>query len=113
VSYTQIAHGTDQLDPDFSANPCTGDPVSGTQTENLVNHVTVKGDELWATFTEEAWVQISDTPQNGSAPITYTGHYTAWGNYNPPLRRSPTSCAGPTSRPSGPRHWPAATAEQP
>jgi hypothetical protein len=74
TSYTQTAHGTDQLDP--------GDPISGSQDENLVNHVTVHGDELWATFTEEAWATITDTPVDGSPEITYRGHYTAWGNYN-------------------------------
>lgn len=80
-AYTETAHGVDQLDPDFGANPCNGDPLTGTQRENVVNHVTVKDDEVWATFTEEAWVDITDAPENGPA-ITYTGHYTVWGNYN-------------------------------
>lgn len=81
ASYTQVLHGSDQLDPNFGGNPCTGDPLSGTQQENLVNHVTVKGDELWATFAEEAWVDLTDTAPGG-AQTTYTGHYTAWGNVN-------------------------------
>ena len=81
ASYTQVLHGSDQLDPDFGGNPCTGDPLSGSQDENLVNHVTVKGDELWATFTEEAWVNLIDTAPGG-AQITYTGHYSARGNVN-------------------------------
>lgn len=80
-SYTQVAHGIDQLDPDFGPNPCNGDPVTGTQRENLINHVTVKDDEVWATFTEEAWVDLTDTSAGGPA-ITYSGHFTAWGNYN-------------------------------
>jgi len=82
AAYTQTVHGADTLDPNFATNPCTGDPVTGSQDENLVNHVTVHGDELWATFTEEAWATITDTPADGSPVITYTGHYTAWGNYN-------------------------------
>jgi hypothetical protein len=81
ASYTQVLHGSDQLDSDFGGNPCTGDPLSGSQDENLVNHVTTKGDELWATFTEEAWVDLIDTAPGG-AQTTYTGHYTAWGNIN-------------------------------
>ena len=80
-AYTQTAHGVDQLDPDFGANPCTGDPFTGTQRENLVNHLTVKDDEVWATFTEEAWVDVIDRPASGPL-ISYSGHYTVWGNYN-------------------------------
>lgn len=81
TSYTQVLHGSDQLDPDFGANPCTGDPLGGTQDENLVNHVTIKGDQLWAAFSEEAWVDITDVTPAGTQ-ITYSGHYSARGNVN-------------------------------
>jgi hypothetical protein len=44
-----------------------------------VNHVTFfpAGDEVWATFTETGKVTLTDS--NG---VTYTGHLTAWGNFN-------------------------------
>jgi hypothetical protein len=49
-------------------------------TGNLVNHVTffTNSDELWATFTETGSVQATD---DGTG-VTYSGHATAWGNFN-------------------------------
>ena len=81
TSYTQVVHGTDQLDPEFGPNPCTGDPLTGTQRENVVQHLTVRGDEVWSTFTEEAWVDLIDSAPDGSQ-VAYTGHYVAWGDFN-------------------------------
>lgn len=81
TSTTQHVHGVDVLDPNVTTNPCTGDPVSGTQDGNLVGHETVHGDEIWATFTEEESVQITDYRSDGST-ISYSGRFTAWGNYN-------------------------------
>src|SRR5436309_3754828 len=76
VSITQHQHGTI---PIAGKNPCTGVPVSGTQSINAVEHETyfVGEDELWATFTEEGNVELTDT--NG---VTYSGHFTVWGNFN-------------------------------
>jgi hypothetical protein len=76
VTITQHQHGTF---PIAGKNPCTGVQVSGTQSINAVEHETyfVGEDELWATFTEEANVDLTDT--NG---VTYSGHLTVWGNFN-------------------------------
>jgi len=80
-THTQHVHGVDQLDPDFGGNPCTGDPLTGMQRENLVDHELVKGDDIQGTFTEEAWVNLVDTSATG-AVVTYTGHYTVWGDFH-------------------------------
>ena len=60
-------------------------PAPGHVTEqydngNLVNHVTffTNSDELWATFTETGKIVGTD---DGTG-ATYTGHATAWGNFN-------------------------------
>jgi hypothetical protein len=76
VSITQHQHGTF---PIAGKNPCTGVHVSGTQSINAVEHETyfVGEDELWATFTEEGNVDITDA--NG---VSYSGHFTVWGNFN-------------------------------
>src|SRR6266540_1568006 len=76
VTITQHQHGTLPL---AGSNPCTGVHVSGTQTINAVEHETyfVDEDELWATFTEEGRVALTDT--NG---VNYSGHVTVWGNFN-------------------------------
>lgn len=76
-TYTEHVHGSDQLDPEFGPNPCTGDVLTGTQRENLVDHETVKDGDVRGTFTEEAWVDMTDT----GTGVTYTGHYTVWGNH--------------------------------
>jgi hypothetical protein len=76
VTITQHQHETV---PIAGKNPCTGVGVSGTQTINAVEHETyfVGEDELWATFTEEAKIALTDT--NG---VSYSGHVTVWGNFN-------------------------------
>ena len=79
VTITEHIHGI--FDPGLEGpNPCSGaDIVSVEASGNLVNHITFfpDGDEVWATFTETAKITIVDS--NG---VTYTGHITAWGNFN-------------------------------
>jgi Co/Zn/Cd efflux system component len=45
----------------------------------VVNHVTFfpAGDEVWATFTDTGKITLLD-----SNNLTYTGHLTAWDNFN-------------------------------
>jgi len=82
VTQTQHVHGS-FYEPNAS-NPCTGDTFNGGQGAlfdgNLVNHVTffTNSDELWATFTETGSVTATD---DGTG-VTYSGHATAWGNFN-------------------------------
>jgi hypothetical protein len=82
VTQTDNVHGV-FYDPG-ATNPCTGDTFNGGQgavfTGNLVNHVTffTNSDEVWATFTETGKVAGTD---DGTG-ITYSGHATAWGNFN-------------------------------
>jgi hypothetical protein len=85
VTETQHVHGA--FDEPAATNPCTGDSFvapdggEGVQfTGNLVNHITyfTNSDEVWSTFTETGAVEGTDVG-NG---VTYTGHATAWGNFN-------------------------------
>jgi hypothetical protein len=82
VTETDHIHGT-FLEPG-ATNPCTGDTFNGGQgiqfTGNLVNHVTyfTNSDEVWATFTETGAILGTD---DGTG-ATYSGHATAWGNFN-------------------------------
>jgi hypothetical protein len=82
VTETQNVHGV-FLEPD-ATNPCTGNTFNGGAgiqfTGNLVNHVTffTNSDEFWATFTETGKIVGTD---DGTG-ATYTGHATAWGNFN-------------------------------
>lgn len=82
VTETQHVHGT-FLEPS-ATNPCTGDSFNGGQgiqfTGNLVDHVTyfTNSDEVWATFTETGAILGID---DGTG-ATYSGHATAWGNFN-------------------------------
>ena len=79
VTMTENIHGI--FDPGVEGpNPCSGaDLVSVEASGNLVNHITFfpDGDEVWATFTETGKITIVDS--NG---VTYTGHFTVWGNFN-------------------------------
>jgi len=79
VTSTEHFHGT--FDPELdSPNPCSGsDIVSSAAVGNGVMHETFfpAGDEVWATFTETGKVTVAD-----SSGVTYTGHLTAWGNFN-------------------------------
>jgi hypothetical protein len=76
VSMTEHQHGT--FTDDGASNPCTGAPGVATFVGNAVEHVTFfpAGDEVWATFTETGKVTVT---WDG---VTYTGHATAWGNFN-------------------------------
>ena len=82
VTETDHIHGA-FYEPEAS-NPCTGDTFNGGQgalfNGNLVNHVTffTNSDEMWATFTETGSVSATD---DGTG-VTYSGHATAWGNFN-------------------------------
>lgn len=82
VTETDNIHGT-FLEPD-ATNPCTGNTFNGAQgiqfTGNLVNHVTyfTNSGEVWATFTETGAILGTD---DGTG-VTYSGHATAWGNFN-------------------------------
>lgn len=76
VTMTEHQHGTFS-EPD-ATNPCTGAPGVALFDGNAVDHVTYfpAGDEVWSTFTETGKVTVS---WDG---VTYTGHATAWGNFN-------------------------------
>jgi hypothetical protein len=77
VTQTYNFHG---VNTSIGSNPCTGDAMDLTQTSNIVQHVTFfpGGDEFWGTFTEEDKVTAVD---EGTGAV-YTGHSTAWGNFN-------------------------------
>jgi hypothetical protein len=76
VTMTEHQHGT--FTDDEATNPCTGAPGVATFVGNSVEHVTFfpAGDEVWFTFTETGKVTVT---WDG---VTYTGHVTAWGNFN-------------------------------
>jgi hypothetical protein len=76
VTMTDHQHGT--FTDDGATNPCTGAPGVATFVGNSVEHVTFfpAGDEVWFTFTETGKVTVT---WDG---VTYTGHATAWGNFN-------------------------------
>jgi hypothetical protein len=82
VTETQNMHGS-FYEPN-ATNPCTGNTFNGGQgalfNGNLVSHVTyfTSSDEVWSTFTETGSVQATDD----GTDVTYTGHATAWGNFN-------------------------------
>ena len=76
-SFTQTFHGSQ---PFSEVNPCTGGTLEGTESSNMISHVTFfpAGDELWATFTEEDKFSAVDQ----STGVTYAGHATDWANLN-------------------------------
>jgi hypothetical protein len=79
VTMTEVTHGVFEAGL-TGPNPCTGaDIVSQDASGTVVNHVTFfpAGDEVWATFTQTGTITFVDS--NG---VTYTGHFTAWGNFN-------------------------------
>lgn len=79
VTETEHIHGQ-FTEPEFATNPCNGaDIVTMDAFGNVVSHVTFfpGGDEFWATFTEEGKATVVD-----ATGVTYTGHFTAWGNFN-------------------------------
>ena len=77
ITQTDNFHGVNTA---IGSNPCTGDAMDLSQTSNIVQHVTFfpGGDEIWGTFTEEDKVTAVD---EGTGAV-YTGHSTAWGNFN-------------------------------
>jgi hypothetical protein len=77
VTDTQTFHGVQPFD---EFNPCTGDELIGTESSNVVNHVTsfTDGDEAWGTFTEVDRISAVDQ-QTG---VGFTGRSTVWGNFN-------------------------------
>ena len=82
ITETQNLHGV--FSEPQATNPCNGDTFNGGAgiqfTGNLVNHVThfTASDEVWATFTETGAIAGTD---DGTG-VTYSGHATAWGNFN-------------------------------
>jgi hypothetical protein len=82
ITETDNVHGA-FYDPE-ATNPCNGDTFNGGQgalfTGNLVEHITffTNSDEMWSTFTVTGKVTATD---DGTG-VTYSGHATAWGNFN-------------------------------
>lgn len=82
VTQTQTTHGS-FYDP-TTTNPCNGDTFNGGQgllfTGTTLMHVTffTNSDEGWGTFTQATSFQGTD---DGTG-VTYSGHATAWGNFN-------------------------------
>jgi hypothetical protein len=85
ITMTEHQHGT--FVESNAINPCTNAPGVATFDGNAVEHVTFfpDGDEVWATFTETGSVAVT---WDG---VTYTGHATAWGNFNLNERNSNTT----------------------
>jgi len=85
VTMTEHQHGT-FTEPD-ATNPCTGAPGVALFDGNSVEHVTFfpDSDELWATFTETGKLTVT------WSGVTYTGHATAWGNFNVNEKNSNTT----------------------
>jgi hypothetical protein len=80
-SHTQAdTHTFHGVQPFNQINPCTGDQLVGTQTSDVVNHVTsfTDSDEAWGTFTETDRISATDVITGE----TYSAHDTFWGNFN-------------------------------
>jgi hypothetical protein len=82
ITETDHIHGA-FTEPHFVTNPCTGAAITSFDAEgNVVDHVTYfleqgQMTEVWATFTETGKATFTDADQ-----VTYTGHFTGWGNFN-------------------------------
>ncbi len=85
VTMTELQHGT--FEEPEATNPCTGAAGVAIFDGNAVEHVTYfpGSDEVWATFTETGKVTVT------WSGVTYTGHATAWGNFNLNERNSNTT----------------------
>lgn len=85
VSITENVHGT--FEEPNATNPCTGAPGTAIFDGNSVMHITFfpDSDEVWATFTETGKATVT------WSGVTYTGHATAWGNFNLNERNSNTT----------------------
>lgn len=77
VTITQHFHGTQPL---AVTNPCTGDPLAGSESTNAVSHETYfpASDEAWGTFTEEDSGVLTDQLSGE----TYSFHDTNWGGFS-------------------------------
>ncbi len=75
VTMTEHQHGS-WVETD--TNPVTRDSIDVHFDGNSVSHMTYfpAGDEVWATFTETGRIWFVDKG------VTYSGHATAWGNFN-------------------------------
>jgi len=72
-TFTQNDHNVTESVP--SANPCTGDTGTLTDTANLVFHGTINNTGSWFTGTAEGtFTFVPDDP----AKVTYTGHFVTW-----------------------------------
>jgi hypothetical protein len=82
VTETEHIHGAFTA-PEFDVNPCTGAAITSFDADgNVVAHATYfledgEPTEVWATFTETGKVTLTDANS-----VTYTGHFTLWGNFN-------------------------------
>jgi hypothetical protein len=82
VTETEHIHGA-FTEPEFDVNPCTGAAITSFDADgNVVAHVTYfledgHPTEVWATFTETGKLTLTDANN-----VIYTGHFTAWGNFN-------------------------------
>ena len=76
VTITQHQHGEFTI-PD-AVNPCNGHVIAIAVDGNSVEHITFfpDGDEVWMTFTTTGKFTGID------GDVTYTGHFTVWGNFN-------------------------------
>ncbi len=85
VTMTQHQHGTWTEPGD--TNPCAGDSITVTVTGNSVFHETyfTGSDEFWATFTETGKGSFTDNR------VSYSGHFTFWGNFNLNKRNANTT----------------------
>jgi hypothetical protein len=72
-TFTQHDHKVTDTMP--TANPCTGDTGTLTETFNDVFHGTINKTGSWFTGTVEG--QFTFVPDNPSA-VTYTGHFATW-----------------------------------
>jgi hypothetical protein len=82
VTETDHVHGA-FTEPEFNVNPCSGAAITSFAADgNVVEHITYfledgQMTEVWATFTETGKVAITD-----AAGVSYSGHFTVWGNFN-------------------------------
>jgi hypothetical protein len=82
VTETDHIHGA-FTEPEFDVNPCTAAAITSFDAYgNVVAQVTYfledgEPTEVWATFTETGKLTLIDANN-----LTYSGHFTAWGNFN-------------------------------
>jgi archaellum component FlaG (FlaF/FlaG flagellin family) len=74
VSTTQTFHN--QTDVITDPTTCVG-AGTATLTYNGVFHITTHEEEVWVTFTQTGTFTLV-----AATGVTYTGHFTVWGNFN-------------------------------